>query len=583
MHIVAILAAAGRGTRLGTAVPKQLLTLGGRTILQRSFDLFDRHDRVHEIVVALPPDMAAGPPDWLRTSQKPVHVVAGGERRQDSVASAFARVRPETGLVLVHDAARPFASPALVSRVIEAAAETGAAIAAVAARDTVKEAAAERTDGGVMSGRTLPRDRIFLAQTPQAFRREWLADAIALGRQGLEATDEAALVEQSGRPVRLVEGEPGNIKITTPEDLRLARPMGGAGRPGGGTAARRDRLRPASARARAAAGARRRRRFPTRPAWPGIRTPTCSATRSSTRCSAPPPRATSAGTFPTPIRSGTARRVSTCCGARRRMVREAGFTIVNVDAVVVAERPKLAPHVAAMCERLAAGDRHRGVVGQRQGQDERGRGRDRPRRGDGRARGGAGRRGRSGRSAMSPEPMRVRFAPSPTGQLHVGNARTALFNWLLARGAGGTFILRIEDTRRRAILARVGGGHPARPALARPRLGRGARRRRSARPVPAVRAPGTLPIARGPPRERRAGLLLLLLARSSSRRSARRRWPTAGRPRYAGTCRGARSRRGAPARVAAGEPAGDPLPRARGSRRRVRRPRARRRDGSTPT
>ena len=194
MHIVAILAAGGRGTRLGAGTPKQLLTLGGRTILKWSVEALERHDRVNEIVVAVPPEIAANPPECLRASRKPVQIVAGGERRQDSVSNAFDRVPAHADIVIVHDAARPFASQALISRVIDAAGESGAAVAAVQARDTVKEAAAGAGDGAVVSGRTLPRDRIFLAQTPQAFRREWLADAVALSRQGWEATDEGALV-----------------------------------------------------------------------------------------------------------------------------------------------------------------------------------------------------------------------------------------------------------------------------------------------------------------------------------------------------------------------------------------------------
>ena len=98
--------------------------------------------------------------------------------------------------MLVHDAARPFASAALVSRTIAAAAASGAAVAALPASDTVKQA----SEDGRFVRTTLARDTIFLAQTPQAFRREVLADAIALGRSGFEATDEAMLAERAGHP-----------------------------------------------------------------------------------------------------------------------------------------------------------------------------------------------------------------------------------------------------------------------------------------------------------------------------------------------------------------------------------------------
>src|SRR5580765_5595146 len=142
MFVSAILAAGGRGARFGAAMPKQLLTLGDRTILQRSFDALISHPRIDEVVVALPSELAAAPPPFLR-SDKPVCIVDGGERRQDSVANAFARISENAELVVIHDAARPFASPGLCTSVIEAADASGAAIAAVAASDTVKEADAD--------------------------------------------------------------------------------------------------------------------------------------------------------------------------------------------------------------------------------------------------------------------------------------------------------------------------------------------------------------------------------------------------------------------------------------------------------
>jgi 2-C-methyl-D-erythritol 4-phosphate cytidylyltransferase/2-C-methyl-D-erythritol 2,4-cyclodiphosphate synthase len=137
------------------------------------------------------------------------------------VANAFASVDPSAEIVLIHDAARPFVSAEVIERTIDAAAAHGAAIAALEARDTVKRV--ERHHYGALIVETIPRDTVFLAQTPQGFRREVLADAVALGRSGVEATDEAALAEQAGHPVHVVAGEPGNVKITTEEDLLAAR------------------------------------------------------------------------------------------------------------------------------------------------------------------------------------------------------------------------------------------------------------------------------------------------------------------------------------------------------------------------
>jgi 2-C-methyl-D-erythritol 4-phosphate cytidylyltransferase / 2-C-methyl-D-erythritol 2,4-cyclodiphosphate synthase len=217
MRVAAIIAAGGDGRRLGAAVPKQLLDIGGRTMLERSVAAFVSHARVTDVIVALPAAVAAEPPAWLRALDRRVRVVAGGARRQDSVANAFDAVPGETDIVLIHDAARPFVSPELISRSIDAAAAHGAAIAATAAHDTVK-----RVDGGVVA-ETIPRDTIFLAQTPQAFRREVLRDAIAAGRSGETATDESMLAERAGHRVHVIDGDAANVKITTAADLDRAR------------------------------------------------------------------------------------------------------------------------------------------------------------------------------------------------------------------------------------------------------------------------------------------------------------------------------------------------------------------------
>ena len=220
MHVTAIIAAAGAGRRFGGAVPKQLLELGGRTILQRSVDAFAAHPRVDDVIVVLPPALLHAPPEWMR-ARGSVRVVAGGERRQDSVANAFDAVPASADIVLVHDAARPFVSAELISRAIDAAAAHGAAIAAVQATDTVKRVENAAARPAIVE--TIPRETIYLAQTPQAFRRVVLAEAVALGRAGTEGTDEAALAEKAGHAVHLIEGDPGNVKITTPADLESAR------------------------------------------------------------------------------------------------------------------------------------------------------------------------------------------------------------------------------------------------------------------------------------------------------------------------------------------------------------------------
>ncbi len=216
MHVSAIIAAAGAGRRLGGAKPKQLLDIGGGSMLSHSLRAFLEHPRVDEVVLVKPAGPLtlglgdAGSTQKLRTAD-------GGARRQDSVANGFDAVDARSDVILIHDAARPFVSADLISRTIDAAAEHGAAIVALQSRDTVK-----RVDAGVIVD-TIPREAIFLAQTPQGFRRDVLAAAVKLGREGVEATDEAGLAERAGFMVHVVDGDPGNVKITTAEDLIAAR------------------------------------------------------------------------------------------------------------------------------------------------------------------------------------------------------------------------------------------------------------------------------------------------------------------------------------------------------------------------
>lgn len=221
----AIIAAGGRGVRLGAEVPKQFLEIDGRSILERSIAAFAGHPSIGEVVVALPPDRVEAVAARLRDlGLGRVLCVEGGARRQDSVANAFARVSPEVAVVVIHDAARPMVTAALIDRAIDAASRHGAAIAALPVRDTVKQAGGPGTDGARPIAATLPREDVFLAQTPQAFRREVLAQALEKGRdEGIDATDEAMLAERAGYPVYLVPGDPENMKITTPEDLEAAR------------------------------------------------------------------------------------------------------------------------------------------------------------------------------------------------------------------------------------------------------------------------------------------------------------------------------------------------------------------------
>ena len=216
--VAGIVAAGGSGVRAGTA--KQWVVLGGESVLRRAARSLAACPVLDELVVVVPPGEEGRAAEELAGLGKPARAVAGGAARADSVRNGLAAATG-SAIVLVHDAARPFASAELVSRVAEAAARDGAALAAVPVTDTVKRA----TPGGEPRvAETLDRTTLWLAQTPQGFRRDLLLRAYeAAGGAASAATDECSLVERLGVPVTLVAGEPGNYKLTGPADLERAR------------------------------------------------------------------------------------------------------------------------------------------------------------------------------------------------------------------------------------------------------------------------------------------------------------------------------------------------------------------------
>jgi 2-C-methyl-D-erythritol 4-phosphate cytidylyltransferase/2-C-methyl-D-erythritol 2,4-cyclodiphosphate synthase len=219
-RVTGILAAGGAGVRAGLA--KQWLVLGGESVLRRSARVLASCAAVDDLVAVVPPGDEARGLAELEGLGRPARAVAGGAARADSVRNGLAAAEG-AAVVLVHDAARPFATPDLAARVAEAAARDGAALAAVPVTDTVKRAAAGPS-GAPRVAATLDRSTLWLAQTPQGFRRDLLLSAyVAAGAGASTATDECALVEAVGAPVTLVPGEPGNFKITGAEDVERAR------------------------------------------------------------------------------------------------------------------------------------------------------------------------------------------------------------------------------------------------------------------------------------------------------------------------------------------------------------------------
>lgn len=212
-----VMPAAGTGRRLG-GVYKPFVELAGRPLLAHTLKPFLADPRVVLAVLAVPPDVLAAPPGWLAALAPRVRLVEGGTERGDSVRLALAAVPDDIDVVLVHDAARPLVTADIVDRAIRSAAAGESVITAIPATDTVQRVDA---DGRIVE--TPDRSTLWLAQTPQAFPREVVVLAYEAAREaGTTATDDAAIVLRRGVPVRVIEGDAANLKITVPADLALA-------------------------------------------------------------------------------------------------------------------------------------------------------------------------------------------------------------------------------------------------------------------------------------------------------------------------------------------------------------------------
>jgi len=226
-RIVAILPAAGMGTRMGAETPKQFLELGGVPIVILSLRRIASCPLVTEMIVATRGDEVARLEALIAKEgfRQKVAVVKGGDSRQESVAAALREVPNDTEIVLVHDAVRPFVTAEQVARVIEEARRCQAAILGIPAMDTVKEVKrASLPEDVALITATVPRERVVLAQTPQAFSTKLLKEAFARAQSdGVNASDEAGLVERMGHDVHVVLGSERNMKITKPADMELAR------------------------------------------------------------------------------------------------------------------------------------------------------------------------------------------------------------------------------------------------------------------------------------------------------------------------------------------------------------------------
>jgi 2-C-methyl-D-erythritol 4-phosphate cytidylyltransferase len=218
---VAIIPAAGLGLRMGGTVRKQFRPLAGLPLLVHSLRVFQCSHVINAVILAVPEsDLAYCRAEIVESHgfTKVAHVVAGGKERQDSVRHGLAVVEDGVDVIVIHDAVRPCLTQAMVEEVVAGAQADGAAIIALPMRDTVKQVGGDR-----LIERTIDRQPLWLAQTPQAFRRDWLEEAHRKAQaEGLAATDDAFLLEWMGHPVRVIEGSGENIKVTRPEDLVIA-------------------------------------------------------------------------------------------------------------------------------------------------------------------------------------------------------------------------------------------------------------------------------------------------------------------------------------------------------------------------
>ena len=222
MKAAVIIPAAGSGQRMDTKVKKPYITLQGLPLLAHTLRVFDDAQAIEQVILTVSP----GDEEYCRREvvercgiQKMVSVIAGGDRRQDSVRNGLAAVLATVDLVMIHDGARPFVTVQMITDALEVTMRKRATTMAVPVKDTVTMVT---KDTGVIE-RTLERDRLYLIQTPQTFERELICEAHRRAfAEGFTGTDDASLVERLGVPVSIIRGSYDNIKITTQEDLLFA-------------------------------------------------------------------------------------------------------------------------------------------------------------------------------------------------------------------------------------------------------------------------------------------------------------------------------------------------------------------------
>jgi len=360
--VAALIVAAGRGSRFGGELPKVLVDLGGQPLLLWAVRAYDRHPCVNRVVLVVGEQFAARAEALCASAclRHRVHVVSGGPRRQDSVLLGLQSMQGEPpSLVAIHDGARPLIDEATITSSLRLAARRGGCVTAAPVTDTIKQA----DESGTVVG-TLDRRLLWSAQTPQTFAYGLLIDCYhRAGSEGWEVTDDASVMELCGHPVCINPGRASNIKVTTPEDLTLAAALLAHGR-GGGT--------PPPAAAEPSGAFRVGHGYDVHALVPGRRLivggvqiphPTGLAGHSDADvllhaiCDALL-GAAALGDIGAlfPDSDALYRDMDSAVFCRRvaAAVREAGYEIANLDATVIAQQPRLSPHIQAMRANIAA-------------------------------------------------------------------------------------------------------------------------------------------------------------------------------------------------------------------------------------
>jgi 2-C-methyl-D-erythritol 4-phosphate cytidylyltransferase/2-C-methyl-D-erythritol 2,4-cyclodiphosphate synthase len=354
--VAAVIAAGGTGTRMASALPKQFLELAGKPILLRVVETIAELDDLLQIVVALPARHLRRAREILRacTWPVPVRCVAGGATRQDSVRRAVSFTSAEADVILVHDAVRPLCDRETMKRVLDAAWKEGGAVPALPATETIQRVSGR---GRVLA--TPPRGQLFAIQTPQCFHASVLKAALERARKSaFLGTDESSVVRWSGHPVAVVPGSPSNIKITRPIDLRVAEMLltqPGPAKPGSETESM-IRIGQGIDYHRLAEGRKLILGGVEIPFEKGLEGHSDADVLSHAVCDAVLGAAGLGDIgqhFPDTDEANRNRSSLQFLSEARRRAAGAGWAISNVDATLLAQRPRLSPYMEAMRQNVA--------------------------------------------------------------------------------------------------------------------------------------------------------------------------------------------------------------------------------------